>query len=211
MRVPIVLLLTALGACGTGGGGTPGSPAAAAPEQQEPAVPSCAEVERTDALAVFDGRTCPFVLRPAQETEVELVQFQPTPVRHGGRVPAPCETAGRCVFQGVDTPIGPLVVAEVRSAESEVPEQVWLGHVDGERLQFTDLWDEAGPAVIDGGIALGPAHALAPYVCDGALALLAEPRLPGALDAPPSLRAREAVPSDAAGRADCARLVVDLP
>lgn len=162
---------------------------------------------------MFEGQPCGWALRTGADSAVELVQSTKTPSRRVGTVPPPCE-AGTCVYRGIDTPLGPVVVVEVAGVESEVPTGVWLGLVEGDQLRFVDLWEDAGDPVIDEGIALGPAHTLAPFDCEGSLALFAQPRIPGAevMPAPSSLVAREgAVSGDAVQRVRCDALPVGLP
>ena len=74
--------------------------------------------------------------------------------------------------------------------------------------------DDAGEPVIDSGISVGPAHALAPFDCDGVLAFLVEPRVRGAesVPAPRSLVDRELRPTGAnLQRANCVPLSLSLP
>ncbi len=158
---------------------------------------------------------CGWTLRPGSDATVELVHSTKTQTLNTGEMPTPCETSPRAV-RGAETHAGPVLVVEVGGAESEIPAGVWLGVVLGEQLRFIDLWDDAGDPVIDSGISLGPAHALAPFDCEGTVALFAEPRLPGAtsVPAPASLQLREgplAGDGAAVTRARCERLSVDLP
>ena len=130
-------------------------------------------------------------------------------------MPAPCETMP-CSVRGVETPAGPMLIVEVGGAESEMPAGVWLGVVLGQQLRFIDLWDEGGELVVDDGVSLGPAHTLAPFDCEGVVALFAESRLPGAQDvpAPESLRSREGAVADGGPdvvRARCESVSVGLP
>ncbi len=117
-----------------------------------------------------------------------------------GEAPAGCR-AQTCVYHGVMSVVGPMVLAIVPSSESEMPTDVQLGLPHEGQLVFTSVWEGSGPSVVTDLTRVGPAHALAPFVCDGALALLAVPRLDageGALP-PQSLRVRE-------GRVDAAAL-----
>ncbi len=215
--VALALVALALNAgCGTGGGGSPGTPEAEAPEDPDQVQPSlCAEVESGGALTTFSGSVCGWTLLPVGEGSVELIHFMNTQTRSIGQMPSPCATLP-CSVRGVETPAGPLLVVEQAGPESEVPVGVWLGVVLGEQLRFIDLWEEAGDLVVEDGISLGPAHALAPFDCEGVVAVFAEPRLPGAaaVPTPVSLQSREgAVAQDnpALTRARCERLSVELP
>jgi len=122
----------------------------------------------------------------------------PAPVR--GEVPEPCRTS-TCVYYGTLTVVGPVLLAVVPSPSSEMPSDVLLLVAHGERLGSTSLWDGAGAPVESDFTMVGPAHALAPFVCGKALALLAVERLDMVgLPPPATLLARE-------GRVDPAALV----
>ena len=132
--------------------------------------------------------------------------------------PAGCGTG--CVWSGAVTSVGPVLVAAEASATSEVPAQVHLGVPDGDVMRFIELW--AGPRVRGDGTDLGPAFALAPHDCGGALALVVERRLPrsGDRQVPPEVRARAGavafadgiyVPGESTGAADCTPLDLPLP
>lgn len=215
-RALVFVALAFVAGCGTGGGGSPGTPEVEAPEDRDVVQPSlCGEVEILGALTTFSGSSCGWTLLPGTDAGVELVHSTKTQTRSIGEMPPPCETLP-CSVRGVETPVGPLLVVEVGGADSEVPAGVWLGVVLGERLRFIDLWDEAGDIVVDSGISLGPAHTLAPFDCEGQVAMFAEPRLPGAasVPAPASLRTREGAIADEAAavtRARCEPLSVGLP
>ena len=207
--------LTLVVACGTSGGGSPGTPEAEAPSDRDVGRPSpCGEVDSAGALTTFSGSPCAWTLRPGADAGVELVHSTKMQTRSAGEMPLPCETLP-CSVRGVETPAGPVLIVEVRGAESEVPAGVWIGVAAGEHLRFVDLWEEAGDVVVDNGISLGPAHALAPFDCEGAVALFAEARLPGAeaVPAPVSLHEREGVIGSEAsvGRTHCEPLWVGLP
>lgn len=101
------------------------------------------------------------------------------------RVPTPPGCAERtCVFHGAVTSAGPLLLAVVPSDESEMPSDVQLGVAHGEQMSFVSLWEGAGPSVVTDLTPVGPAHALAPFICGESLALLVVERL----DAAPGLR-----------------------
>jgi len=116
-----------------------------------------------------------------------------TPAVVLGRGPAPerCgEALERCELWGVHDELGPLVFVAERGPESEVPVQVYLGWVADRRLAFAPTWYGL-PSIADH-TRVGPAWALAPYACDGALALLPTPRLPEATVETPSEAVRAA-------------------
>ncbi|MBV1857971.1 MAG: hypothetical protein KUG77_06125 [Nannocystaceae bacterium] len=208
--------LALIAGCGTNGGGSPGAPEAEAPlDRNEVPGSSCGDIDPDGALATFSGSPCGWTLRPQDDGTVELVHSIKTPTRSAGVMPLPCETLP-CSVRGLETPVGPVLVLEVRGLESEVPAGVWLGVVLGNSLRFVDLWEDAGAVVVDGGISLGPAHALAPFDCEGTLALFPEARLPGGAAVPPpvSLQRRAgALASEAAAvsRGRCELLWVGLP
>lgn len=216
LRAVVFVALVLVAGCGTNGGGSPGTPQAEAPEDRDVLPPSpCGDVDLIGALATFSGSPCTWTLRPGSDAAVELVHSTKTQTRSAGEMPPPCETSP-CSVRGIETSTGPLLVVEVGGTESEVPAGVWLGLALGEQLRFIDLWEEAGDVVVDNGISLGPAHALAPFDCEGNVALFAQARLPGAraVPAPASLLSREgAVANDAADaiRERCEPLPVGLP
>ncbi len=201
--------------CGTSGGGSPGMPEAEAPQELDVVPPSpCGDVDSAGALATFSGSPCAWTLRPGTDASVELVHSTKTQTQITGEMPSPCEMLP-CSVRGVETPVGPVLIVEIGGAESEVPAGVWLGVAAGEQLRFVDLWEDAGDVVVDNGISLGPAHQLAPFDCEGSVALFAEARLPGAtaVPAPVSLQKREGAIASEAGvtRARCEPLSVGLP
>lgn len=216
-RAVAFVALALVAGCGTNGGGSPGTPHVEAPADREMVPPAspCGEVDLLGALATFSGSVCGWALRPGGDAAVELVHSTKTQTRSVGKMPPPCETLP-CSVRGLETSSGPLLVLEVGGAESEVPAGVWLGVVLGEELRFMDLWGEAGDVVVENGISLGPAHALAPFDCEGNVALFAEARLPGAtaVPAPASLLSREGVvlrEAIAVTRERCEPLPVGLP
>ncbi len=215
MRVALPVAAIFSLACGTSGT-SPGGPDAESPKEAEAATPSpCAELDPSGSLTTFDGQPCGWALRPTSDAGVELVHSTLSPTSRAGETPPPCGLLP-CTYRGVETPAGPLVVVEVADAHSEAPSGVWLGVVQGDRLAFVDLWEDAGDAVVDAGITIGPAHALAPFDCEGTIALFAEARLPGAsrVPAPASLLTREGAVADEATtvqRARCEPLRIGLP
>jgi hypothetical protein len=172
------------------------APRAVAPDPE----PECRPSPGGGAWARFTGAECDWELRDEGERLIlsSLAIDAPAPMR--GEVPEPCRTR-TCVYHGVWTSVGPLLLAVVPSPQSEMPSDVLLGVAHGDRLAFTSLWDGAGEPVESDLTPVGPAHALAPFVCGDALALLAVERLDMVgLPPPASLRARE-------GRLDPAGLV----
>jgi hypothetical protein len=96
-----------------------------------------------------------------------------------GPIPDPCGDAlERCELWGVHDELGPVLLVAVRGHESEVPIQVYVGWVDEQRLAFAPSW--YGLSSIADHTRVGPAWALAPFACDGALTLLPAARLPEA-------------------------------
>lgn len=188
------------------------APRAVAPDPEPVA---CRPSPGGGAWARFPGAACDWELReegeafgaegddsggPPRKVLVltSLALDAPAPAR--GPVPEPCRTR-TCVYQGTLTPVGPLIVATVPSPSSEMPSDVLLVVAHGERLASTSLWEGAGEPVESDFTHVGPAYALAPFVCGQALALLAVERLDVVgLPPPATLRARE-------GRLDLAALV----
>lgn len=188
------------------------------PEAEPPATPAvvCREPERANLLTQFAGPRCPWVLRSNSDGRVELLQSEPE-IEGGlsGEAPEIC-AEHPCSYRGTHASTGPLVIVEVASSHSEMPAGAWLGFAHEGRLQFVDLWEDAGEPVIDGGIELGPAHALAPFDCDGALALLATPRTEAGEHVPvlEPLHGRERLVSGEplpAARKGCRRVKMSMP
>lgn len=185
------------------------APRAVAPEVD----PACRPSPGAGAWARFSGGRCEWELRQEGEAAAgepasadasptlvlaSLARGGPPPAR--GPVPEPCRTR-TCVYHGTLTDAGPVLVAVVPSPSSEMPSDVLVVVPHGEQLGWTSLWEGAGEPVESDFTVVGPAHALAPFVCGGALALLSVPRLDMVgLDPPATLRARE-------GRLDAAALV----
>jgi hypothetical protein len=166
----------------------------------DPEPVACRPSPGPGAWARFPGRECDFELRDeGDQLVLSSLALDPPPPAHG-EVPEPCRTR-TCVYHGTLSAAGPLLVAVVPSPGSEMPSDVLLLVAHGERLASTSLWDGAGEPVESDFTTAGPAHALAPFVCGQALALLAVERLdPVSVPPPPTLRARE-------GRLDPAALV----
>lgn len=195
------------------------APRAVAPDA-EPA--DCRPSPGDGAWARFRGLACDFELHEDGDALllVSLAPDAPPPAR--GEVPEPCRTS-TCVYHGTLTPVGPVLVAVVPSPSSEMPSDVLLLVAHGERLGSTSLWEGAGAPVESDFTIVGPAHALAPFVCGEALALFAVERLDMVgLPPPATLLAREgrldpaalvttgqATPAGAVERASCEP--VDLP
>lgn len=188
------------------------APRAVAPDA-DPA--ACRRSPGAGAWARFSGGQCDWELRQEGEPAAgepagpeasptlvlaSLALDAPPPAR--GPVPEPCRTR-TCVYHGTLTAAGPVLVAVVPSPSSEMPSDVLLVVPHGDRLGWLSLWEGAGEPVESEFTVVGPAHALAPFVCGTALALLAVERLDlVGLEPPATLRARE-------GRLDAAALVRD--
>ena len=124
------------------------------------------------------GSRCGLALELAGE-QLSLVQLADAQVAGRGTAPRACgEGLARCEVEGrIDERLGPLVLLSVRGHESEMPTQVYLGWLAGERLVFVDTWYGL-PSVIDH-TRVGPSWALAPYDCGGqGLELHPQARLP---------------------------------
>ncbi|WP_266217793.1 hypothetical protein [Paraliomyxa miuraensis] len=169
--------------------GTP-APRAVAPDPERGGV-ACQPGSDQGVWARFEGQACAWELADDGDGLVlsSLAPSGASPAR--GAMPEPCRST-TCVYDGVLTSAGPLILAVVPSYESEMPSDVWLGFVDGERLLFTSLWEDAGESVESDYTWVGPAHALAPFVCGDALALLTVARIDATgVVVPDALRARE--------------------
>lgn len=162
------------------------------PAQPEP--PPCKATSVADPAASFPGARCGWLLEDREGAlRLQSLDLDPPPAAVGA-VPEPCAERP-CVYEGFETSVGPLVLARITSAHSEVPDGVLLGVAAGQSLAFIDLWAGAGPPVVSDGTEIGPAHALVPHDCGGQLGLLVVPRLdPGERTEPPvELRAREGI------------------
>ena len=150
------------------------------PPSVEPvaAAPACAPGS-TDPLLAFAGSRCPWELVAAGDG-VRLRSLLPEPpAAIAGVLPERCKAA-RCSFEGIESSVGPLVLAVLPSPHSEMPAGTWLGAVLDDRLRFIDLWEGADEGVVGDGTPLGPAHALGPHDCGGELALFVVDRLDAA-------------------------------
>ncbi len=213
--LPRGFVLLGLGCGSSGPSPDPQQPLPRADETPMPAPPQCETLDPTGSLASFDGVPCGWTLRAQTGAEVEFTHATAPPSMVPGELPERCAEQP-CRFRGVQTRLGPLIVAEAVGVEADVPRGVWLGYVRDEELQFVDLWADAGEAVIDDGVSIGPPHALTPFDCEGALVLLVRPRLAGAQDisAPPMLHEREGVLVGSGEVIDpmrCEELAVELP
>ncbi len=180
----------------------------------------CRAVPPGEALAQWPAGKCPLVLLQDREgLRLESLEEQP-PSPSRGLAPE-CAVA-KCRYEGVQTPLGPMVLASEPGAQSEVPRAVHLGFVAaGGRLAFVDLWAGAGAMVVEDSTELGPAHALVPMQCGRSLGLFAGARLPAgeAVEPPPELRAREGLIAIADGATEpkpgttdgCVALTLPLP
>ena len=160
--------------------------------------PACAPgSERALALLEPIGldQGCGAVLERGEGNELRVVrrsrvdEFELPTVLARGSAPEICgEQLERCEFSGVADELGPIVQASVRGPESEMPVQVYVGWIEGERLVFVETWYGL-PSVVDH-TRIGPPWVLTAYECAGKLTLLPTPRLPeaGHEATPPLLR-----------------------
>jgi hypothetical protein len=128
---------------------------------------------------------CGVVLERGETGELTLIrrsrvdEFELPAVLARGQAPEACGPKLEwCELSGVTDKLGPLVLASVRGPESEMPIQIYLGWIDGERLLFVETWYGL-PSVVDH-TRIGPPWALAAFDCAGELLLLPAPRLPEA-------------------------------
>jgi hypothetical protein len=168
-----------------------------------------------DALAVLepiagvDG--CGVALERGVAGELSRVRrrrvdaFELPDVVARGPAPSACGAELQwCELSGSTDTLGPIMIASVRGPESEMPNQVYVGWVDGERLVFVETWYGL-PSVVDH-TRVGPPWALAPFDCAGELLLLPAPRLPEAGHEPPLALLR-----DLAGRWSVDEAGIALP
>ncbi|MEM9455977.1 MAG: hypothetical protein AAGF11_17485 [Myxococcota bacterium] len=176
------------------------SPSVAPGAEPEPS--ACSPATARGVWARLPGDPCAWELRDhSSDDGLALYDLaRPDIAAARGDAPSPCR-AHTCVYHGALTSAGPVVLAIVPSARSGMPSDVQLGVVHDAELAFVSLWDGAGEPVVTDLTSVGPAHALAPFVCGEALALLAVERLPAGhgQTLPHRLRARE-------GRVDAAAL-----
>ncbi|MBC8069046.1 MAG: hypothetical protein IAG13_11990 [Deltaproteobacteria bacterium] len=185
-----------------------------------PPPPDCRDAPPGEALAQWPAGECPLVLLLEREgVRLESLAKQPPSPWRGK--PPEC-SAAPCRFEGLQTPLGPMIVASEPTANSEMPRAVHLGvALAGSAIAFVDLWAGAGASVVEDSTELGPAHALVPMQCGRKLGLFAGARLPaGEAIAPPlELIAREGVIAIDDGSAElrpgtregCTPLVLPLP
>lgn len=169
----------------------PPEPGPAAPSS--PPAPDCCEPPPGEIVARF-GEPCPWVV-VVERGELHMTSLALDAKGDVRGAPPSCMHAS-CRYEGVETALGPMLVATEPTAESEVPRTVFVGVVVRKtELVFVDLWAAAGPAVTEDSTALGPAHALVPMKCGDALGLFARARLPvGESTEPPAeLRTREGI------------------
>jgi hypothetical protein len=185
-----------------------------------PPPPDCRDAPPGEALAQWQAGECPLVLLQDREgVRLEsLVKQPPSP----SRGPLPDCLVAPCRYEGLQTPLGPMIVATEPGAQSEMPRSVHLGFaLAGGTLAFVDLWAGAGAMVIEDSTELGPAHALVPMQCGRKLGLFAGARLPAgeAVEPPAELRAREGIIAIDDGSAEpkpgnregCSPLALPLP
>ena len=194
----------------------------AAPSPTPEPGPACTPPP-AEALAYLTDTTCPWVLVPGDMSELSLrrTDLLAAPAL-GVALPEGC--AGGCRFSGVVTPLGPLLLAVRADPNSELAAAAFIGAALGGRtLRFAPLW--YGRPVLGDSTPQGPAHTLAPWICDDMLVLRPGPRLPGATSEEPSAALREAagvyeVVEDELRRADrpvpedtkqCTRVPLELP
>lgn len=181
---------------------------------------SCRPAGDVDPLLTFPGSRCEWLLlRDASGLRLRSLEDD-TDVDAAGVMPEAC-LEDRCRFEGVHTELGPLVWALERSVGSEMPAGVHLGVSEGKDLRFVDLWAGAGEPMVSDATDVGPVFALAPFSCNGRLALFVEPRfeVSGEVEAPRELRAREGMVvfegddprSHPAQRGQCVALELGLP
>jgi hypothetical protein len=142
------------------------------------------------------GSGCGVVIERGEAGELSVVrrrhidEFELPEVLARGPAPEACGAQlERCEVSGVDDTLGPIVLARVSGHESEVPIQVYLGWVEGERLLFVETW--YGLQSVMDHTRVGPPWALAAFDCAGERLLLPARRLPEAdhEDPPAILRA----------------------
>jgi hypothetical protein len=181
---------------------------------------SCRPSGDVEPLLTFAGARCEWVLlRDASGLRLRSLEAD-TEVDATGVVPESC-LEDRCLFEGVHTELGPLVLALESSAESEMPAGVHLGVIEGKHLRFVDLWAGAGESVHGDATQLGPAFALAPHACQGHLALFVQERfeIAGQGEPPQELLTREGrvvfdgdePSSSTADARDCVAIEIGLP
>lgn len=196
--------------------------APAAPPPVVAAPPECAPPPPA-ALAYLSDATCPWVLVPGDSAEMalratDMVAPRALPVA----LPEGC--AGACRFSGVVTALGPVLLAVHADPASELPDAAYLGAaLGGGTVRFAPLW--FGRPVVGDSTALGPSHALAPWLCGDTLVLAVAGRLAeAASEEPPEALRRAAGVYEVAGdelrRADrpvpedmkrCTRVALELP
>lgn len=167
----------------------------------------------------FKGQRCDWELRDAEEAgRLALVDLDVEGAEPAiGEMPSACGER-HCVYDGLHTEVGPIIMVTIVGADSEMPQSVQLGVVSAQTLVFVDLWEGAGTPVVTDLTAVGPAHCLAPFVCGDRLGVFAVPRLDvgQGLEPPPSLQARQGLLAEggvveAAERAGCVAIDVPLP
>lgn len=197
--------------------------APAAPPPAVAAAPECAPPPPA-ALAYLSDATCPWVLVPGDSAEMALrATDMVAPRALVVSLPEGC-AADNCRFSGVVTAVGPMLLAVRSDPASELPDAAYLGAaLGGGTIRFAPLW--FGRTVVGDSTALGPSHALAPWLCGDALVLAVAGRLAeAASEEPPDALRRAAGVYEVAGeelrRSDrpvpedmkrCTRVALDLP
>ena len=129
------------------------------------------------ALALVADTPCPWILvgEPSQLALRATDMVAPRALVVVG--PPECER--RCDFTGASTAAGPVLLATRRDPASELADAAFIGAaLGGGSMRFAPLW--YGPPARGDSTDLGPSYQLAPWVCEGALVLAVEGRLPGA-------------------------------
>ena len=176
---PVAILAAGLSCATPAPRAEPAEAVAGAPAAESP---TCGEAP-AGALAILDDTPCSWSL--IVDAGALFV------VAHDGAVgwrvvpPDACSPAERCTWDGVMSPLGPVVIASLIGGASEVPEGRWVGAaLDDARIYFVPLWWGEG-SIVDG-TDQGPPFALAPWICGEELVLRVEGRLAeAAVEAPP--------------------------
>lgn len=218
-----LLLMGGLLACSspssTAADGKVGTPSVAPGAESQ--APGCQPATPRGVWARLPGEPCDWELRDDGEDLALHDLARPEASLAHGPAPAACRAQTTCVYHGAVTAAGPVVLAVVPSPHSGMPSDVQVGVVHRQQLSFVSLWEGAGVSVVTDYTQVGPAHALAPFVCGEQLALLSVPRLPAGdgQEPPQTLRVREgrvdpAAPETPQGEVDrdaCARVELPVP
>jgi hypothetical protein len=182
--------------------------------------PACAPPPAA-ALALLADAPCPWIL--VADGSAMALRATDMVAPRALLVAPPEECAGRCDFTGTSTALGPLVIATLPDAASELPAAVFVGAaLGGGTVRFAPLWFGRTSRVDN--TDQGPSHALVPWVCGDALVLAVAGRVPAAAaeePAPALVRAAGvyAIADDELRRLDrptpplaqCVRVPLELP